>query len=84
MVFSTSDWGRAHEVRTLLEPWAAQKGVFVAAQADNSFAVAIDIPCGEEKTSVVRGIVDQFAEISKTLAPLSPRKSKSEPDLKEE
>jgi hypothetical protein len=84
MVFSASDWGRAHEVRIFVEPWAAQKGVFVATQPDDSFAVAIDIPCGEEKTSVVRGIVDQFAEIGKALAPLSPRKSKGEPDLKEE
>jgi hypothetical protein len=84
MVFSTSDWGRAHEVRALLEPWAAQKDVFVTTQPEGGFAVAVDIPCGEEKASVVRGIVDQFAEIGRALKPLPRRKSKAEPDLKEE
>jgi hypothetical protein len=84
MVFSKSDWGRAHEVRALLEPWAAQKNVFVAPQPEGSFAVAIDIPCGEEKESLVQRIVDQFEEIGRALRPLPPRKSKAEPDLKEE
>jgi len=84
MVFSASDWGRAHEVRALLEPWAAQEGVFVTTQPEGGFAVAIDISCGEEKASVIRGIVDQFAEIGRALKPLPRRKSKAEPDLKEE
>ena len=83
MVFSTSDWGRAHEVRILLEPWAAQKDVFVTTQPEGGFAVAIDITCGEEKVSVVRGIVGQFAEIGRALTPLPPRKSKAEPDVRE-
>jgi hypothetical protein len=58
--------------------------VFVAAQPESSFAVAVDIPAGEEKASVVRRIVDQFAEVGRALKPLPPRKSKAEPDLKEE
>ena len=84
MVFSTSAWGRSHEVRALLEPWAVQKGVFVVSLSDDAFAVAIDIPCGEERASVVRSIVDQFVEIGRALEPLSPPESSAEPGLKEE
>ena len=84
IVFSPSEWGRAYEVRALLEPWAAHTGVFVADVAGDHFAVAIDIPCGEERPTVVRSIVDQLAAISKALDSLPPRQSKAPPDIKDE
>ncbi len=84
LVFSPSDWGRAYEVRAILEPWGARAKVFVADLSDDHFAVAIDIRCGEERPLVVRSIVDQIAVIRKALESLPPRKSKAAPDVKEE
>jgi hypothetical protein len=84
VIFSSTDWGRAHEVRALLEPWSAQSKVFVTDLVGDHFAVSIDLPCGEEKPLVVRSIVDQLAAIGKVLDPLPPRESKMQPDVKEE
>lgn len=71
-VFSPGNFGLAHEVRALLEPWAAQQGVFTTDQDDN-FVVALDIACGEEKDMVVRGLVDRLKEIADVLYVLSPK-----------
>jgi hypothetical protein len=70
-VFSPSNLGRAQEVRTLLEPWAAQQGVFTASQGDN-FVVALDIACGEEKDVVVNSLVQRLNEIAGILSVLAP------------
>ena len=69
-VFSPSEWGRSREVRALLEPWAAQKGVFVASQEDESFVVALDIAFGEEKDQVAKRIVDRLREMATMLSGL--------------
>jgi hypothetical protein len=74
VVFSDGDWGRAREVRPLLEPWAAQRGVFATSHEDDSFVVAIDIPFGEEKDQVIKTIASRLKEISSVLSKL---KSKS-------
>jgi hypothetical protein len=74
-VFSTSDWGRAMEVRALLEPWAAKSGAFVAAESDGSFAVAFDIRVGEEQGIVIRTIADRFREIGSVLSVLEPKQN---------
>jgi hypothetical protein len=72
-IFSTGDWGRAREVRMLLEPWAASKGVFTATHDDESFIVALDIPFGEEKRQVVSAIVSRLKEMAESLAKLNPK-----------
>ena len=72
-VFSTGSWDRAREVRPILEPWAAEKGVFTASQDDDSFVVALDIALGEEKDQVVRGIVNRLNEIAGVLSVLKPK-----------
>lgn len=74
VVFSDGDWGRAREVRPLLEPWAAQRGVFATSHENDSFVVAIDIPFGEEKDQVIKTIASRLKEISSVLSKL---KSKS-------
>jgi hypothetical protein len=73
--FSTTTWGRAAEVRALLEPWATKKGVFVASEPNGYFVVAFDLLLGEEENLVIRGIVDRFKEIGKALSVLKPRAS---------
>ena len=85
IVFPSSSWGRSIEVRARLEPWAADKNVFVVSLPDDSFAVAISIPGGEEtKSIVVERVVNQIAEIGKALEPLPPRMAKTPPDIQEE
>lgn len=68
-VFSGTDWGRAREVRALLEPWATQNGVFTASQDDN-FVVAINIEFGEEKDQVTSAIATLLKELAGVLSVL--------------
>jgi len=70
-VFSPGKWGRAREVRALLEPWAAEKGVFTASQENDSFLVALDIPFGEEQDQVVRAVANRLKEVAHILSPLA-------------
>jgi hypothetical protein len=72
LVFSPTEFGRALEVRALLEPWAAKEGVFTTFQNDE-FAVAVDIVCGEDKDQVVRSVVDRLKEIADVLYVLNQR-----------
>ena len=72
-LFSTSNWGRATEVRALLEPWAAARHNFVASEPNGEFAVAFDLAVGKERNQVIRGIVDQLQEIASVLSDLKPR-----------
>jgi|ERR1019366_4759601 hypothetical protein len=76
-VFSGSDWGRAREVRVLLEPWAAQNGVFATSHEDDSFVVAIDIAYGEEKDQVVGAIVSRLKEIACVLSKLKSKPART-------
>lgn len=78
LVFSTSQWSRAREVRNLLEPWASQSGILVAREANGEFVVGIVIPNGEEKAFVVRNIVEQIRRISAVLDSLPSRSSAAE------
>jgi hypothetical protein len=73
VVFAASKDGRAAEVRSLLEPWAAQQRVFTTTQEDDSFVVPLDIPLGEDKDKVVAGIVARLEEMAGCLAVLGPR-----------
>jgi hypothetical protein len=70
IIFSEGEFGRAQEVRWLIEPWAAREGVLTAI-SDHEVAVALDIPIGEEKAEVVRFLVDRLKEIKEVLDSLS-------------
>jgi hypothetical protein len=74
-VFSGSEWGRAREVRALLEPWAAEKGIRVSSHDGDSFVVALDIAFGQEKDQVVRGIADRLDELAHVVSKLRPKSS---------
>jgi len=77
LLFSQSEFGRANEVRPLLEPWAAREGVFTTVE-NHELAVAVDIALDEEKDQVVRSCVRRLAEIGKVLQSLRPRQVSGE------
>ena len=72
LMFNATDFGRAVEVRSLLEPFATRKDVFTAFDNDQ-FAVAIDLVTGEEEDQVVRSIVNQLKNIAEALSELKPK-----------
>lgn len=71
LVFSPTKFGRAHEVRALMQPWAAKEGVFTADENDG-FVVAVDVALGEDKDQVVRSVVARMKEIGEVLSSLGP------------
>jgi hypothetical protein len=73
LVFASSDWGHAREVRRLIEPWAAKECIF-ATCVNDGFVVAVDVETGEEKDQVVRLIVDRLKAIAGVLSELGPKK----------
>ena len=66
LLFSQSEFGRALEVRPLLETWAAKEGILTVQNTE--LAVAVDITFGEDKDQVVRSVVDQLKEIAGVLS----------------
>jgi hypothetical protein len=67
LIFSTTAWGRAAEVKALLEPWAVASEHFVTSEPDGSCVVAVRVRTGEEKHQVIRSILDQLREIRGVL-----------------
>ena len=74
-LFTKTNWGRSHEVKVLLEPWAQERGVFVASEADDSFVIGFDVAHGEEKDAVVAAIVERLREMTMALSALKPKSS---------
>jgi hypothetical protein len=66
LYFYEGDFGRAKEVAPVIEPWAAKSGILTATY-DGDFAIALDIPVGEEKTGVIRSLVDDIKAIAAVL-----------------
>jgi len=66
LFFEDSQFGRAENVRRLIEPWAGKNGVLTAT-INQAFAIAVDIPAGEEQSVVVRSIVDYIKPIAEIL-----------------
>jgi hypothetical protein len=67
--FSSSRWGRAPEVRALLEPWADREGVPCAMDGE-SVSVGIDLLTGEEMDLVAKSVADRLRDISAVLSQL--------------
>jgi len=72
LIFTDSAYGRGQEVRPLLEPWAAKNGVLTA-RGDNYFAIALEMPTGEEKDEVIRSLAGHLTTIADVLAQLPPQ-----------
>jgi hypothetical protein len=66
LLFSEGEFGRASQVRPLVEPWAAGRGILTTSFGGD-FAVALDVPAGEEKPAVVRSLVDDIKAIASVL-----------------
>lgn len=66
LFFDDTEFGRAPDVRRLTEPWAGKNGVLTAT-INGAFAVAVDIPTGEEQSVVVRSVVDAIKAIAEVL-----------------
>jgi hypothetical protein len=72
LVFSEKGAGRAQEVRSLFEPWAKSKDT-LAASIGREFAVALEVPVGEEEAKVVQSLVNDLKAIAGVLVALPPR-----------
>jgi hypothetical protein len=72
LVFENTGFGRAHDLRPLIEPWAA-KNHQLALPIEGGFAVALEVPVGEEQASVVRALVDRLKAIARVLETLPPK-----------
>ena len=77
LLFSPGGWGRAREVQSLIEPWAAREDIFTFFH-NEEFAVAVDVETGEEKDQVVRKIVELFEKITAVLSTLEIKTNKNE------
>ena len=64
-------WGRASEVRPLIEPWAAKRGM-VTVTVGREEAIALRIPDGEDKAGVIRALVDDLKDIASIVGELRP------------
>jgi hypothetical protein len=71
MIFSTAEFGRAAAVRELIMPWAARNDILTATYKGD-FAIALDIPAGEEMPQVVRSLVESITAIGTVLEALPP------------
>lgn len=72
--FSPTKWGRAPEVRRVLEPSADGQGLSSGMKdKDFPFAVGIDLVTGEEKDQVVRSVVERLRSIAAELSRLPKR-----------
>jgi hypothetical protein len=71
LVFGAGTFGRALEVRAVLETWAERQGL-PSSMKDNDFSVGIDLIPGEEQEYVVNSIVRRLVEIATELSRLSP------------
>jgi hypothetical protein len=72
LLFASSPWGRALEVRLILEPWAHIRHIVSAVLKDDTFAVGIDVLAGEEREQVMKAIVATLKNISDELSRLPP------------
>lgn len=66
MVFADSDWGKATEVRRVLEPWSIRSGRLTANDS-GAFCIALDVSTGEEKDRAIEGLAECFGKISRLL-----------------
>lgn len=71
-VIFSDEYGRSHEVRPLLEPWAAARVFSVKDKGD--FAVALDLPAGEGEEAVISAIVERLRQMGEKISVLNSRK----------
>jgi hypothetical protein len=70
LVFPATGFGRADDVRKILESWTERRDIECSVAADG-FGVGIDVPPGEEQDHVVRSIVNRLADVAAELSRLT-------------
>jgi hypothetical protein len=68
LIFSTK-WGRAPEVREIIEPWAETEDIFTTTE-NSEFGINMKVPAGEDFDFVVRDIVNQLRDIGSQISVL--------------
>lgn len=71
LLFSEGEFGQAEQVRRSIESWVARNSILTTTY-NNDFAIALDIPVGEEKDAVVRSLVDEISTIASLLGSVAP------------
>jgi hypothetical protein len=66
LVFPPTVFGRAGDVRTVLEPWAERNRIAWSMEQD-SFSLGIDVPTGEGRDRVVSSVVERLRNMSEQL-----------------
>ncbi len=72
LLFEDTEFGRAQDVRRLIDPWADKNGILTAT-INHAFAIAVDILIGEERSVVVRSVADEIKAIAEVLDALPAR-----------
>lgn len=72
LLFPETNFGRAQEVSSLIEPWAKNYGMLTTT-INRDFAIGLNIPIGEEKAEVIRSPADGLKTIATLLAVLPAR-----------
>lgn len=70
LYFSPTDFGRALEVRSILESWVERNGIAFSVEDDGGFVVGIDVVAGEEPDHVIRSVVGRLTDVSAELSRL--------------
>lgn len=69
---STTEFGRANEVKPLMEEWSAKRGGVIELP-DGSLGFPVDVDTGVDKDQVRDSIVRQLGEIAEVLSPIGVR-----------
>lgn len=73
LYFSPSAFGRALEVRPVLEPWIQRNGIAFSVDDKGILAVGIDVVAGEEPDHLIGAIVDRLTDIAAEISRLPER-----------
>ncbi|MDZ7799991.1 MAG: hypothetical protein U5K81_04235 [Trueperaceae bacterium] len=69
VVFSSTDFGRATEVRPRIETWAAEHDRTVTFE-DDHLSIVLELPAAQEHAAVVRHVTEQLGELARQCSAL--------------
>jgi hypothetical protein len=78
LTFTYGEFGKAGEVRALIELWAAKNGRLTSVDEDE-LAIALHVPVAQEKETIVTALVHDLKEIATVLDIEPKRREKAAP-----
>ena len=72
ITFYDDGYERGRDAQSIVEPWALGRGVLTRKFGSN-FCLALELLCGEEKSSVVEDLAGQIREVAQLLSGLKPK-----------